>query len=487
MDTTGRQADTSITNPEGLELLSALPAPVVAVAANGDIAFANEAARRLHPGAVPNAGFAELAIPEQRTVVAGYLTSVYTLEEPGASRYLACTLQGPGGQLIDVAVRGARVLIGNEAGATLSLTDVTQQRQRETELQAQALIDSLTGLPNRRSILRTLQSALRDGKGCVVAVIDLDRFKLINDQLGHHAGDLVLAEVASALVRAVPEDATVARQGGDEFIIVMPGEVDASSLQRLESVRHIALSAESSRLGVDAVTASIGVTHSTVGTVDEILRQCDIAMYAAKVRGRAQVAVYGGDAAAVVENSQSLADLVASLRAQNEQLHLEARTDARTGLANSRALAEVESTVVGAPESAWASCAVIFVDVDRFGDFNHLYGDDAGDRALKSVADALRSAARKTDLVFRKGGEEFVMVLPLADPSAAERVAFRVEECIAELKIPHAEGPTGWLSALVVGVSVNAGETVAQAVVRAGNAAMRCKATGIRAKVLFDL
>ncbi len=487
MDTTGRQAGTSITHLEGLELLSALPVPVVAVAADGTIAFANEAARRLHAGAVPHAAFTNLVVEDQRGVVAGYLNSVLALEELGASRYLACTLQGPCGQLIDVSVRGGRVLIGKGAGATLSLTDVTQQREREAELQSQALIDSLTGVPNRRPILRTLQAALRDDKGCVVAVIDLDRFKRINDQLGHRAGDLVLAEVASALVRAVPEDAIVARQGGDEFIIVILGAVDPASLRRLESVRQIALSAESSRLGVDAVTASIGVTHSTVGTVDEILRQCDIAMYAAKVRGRAQVAVYGGDAAAVVENSQSLADLVANLREQNEELHLEARTDARTGLANSRALAEVESTVVGAPESAWASCAVIFFDVDRFGDFNHLYGDDAGDRALKGVADALRRAARKTGLVFRKGGEEFVMVLPLADPSAAERVAFRVEECMSALKIPHAEGPTGWLSALVVGVSVNAGESVAQGVVRASNAAMRCKATGIRAKVLFDV
>ena len=477
-----------MTHLEGLELLSALPAPVVAVAADGTIAFANEAARHLHLGAVHNAGFAELAIPEQRTVVAGYLSSVYALEEPGASRYLACTLQGPSGQLIDVAVRGGRFSSGNEAGAILSLTDITQQRKREAELQSQALIDSLTGLANRRSILRTLQATLREGKGCVVAMVDLDRFKDINDRFGHLAGDLILTEVASALVRVLPEDATVARQGGDEFIIVIPGDVDAASLQRLESIRHIALSEEtSSRLSVESVTASIGVTHSTAGSVDEIVSQCDIAMYAAKVRGRAQVAVYGEDAAAVVENSKSLAGLVASLREQNEKLHSEARTDVRTGLANSRALAEIEGTVVGAPESDWASCAVIFVDVDRFGDFNHLYGDDAGDKALKSVADALRSAARKTDLVFRKGGEEFVMVLPLADPSAAERVAFRVEECIAELKIPHAEGPTGWLSALVVGVSVNTGETVAQAVVRAGNAAMRCKATGIRAKVLFDV
>jgi two-component system chemotaxis family response regulator WspR len=128
---------------------------------------------------------------------------------------------------------------------------------------------------------------------------------------------------------------------------------------------------------------------------------------------------------------------------------------------------------------------VIFVDIDHFGAFNHLYGDHAGDEALKRVADALRLAGRKTDLIYRKGGEEFVMVLPRAEPDAIARVARRLAETIADLKIPHAEGPTGWLSALIVGVSALPQETVGSAVMRAGNAAMRCKLTGVRAQVVL--
>ena len=189
---------------------------------------------------------------------------------------------------------------------------------------------------------------------------------------------------------------------------------------------------------------------------------------------------------AVARRSRPLAELVASLREQNRRLHREARTDVRTGLANSRALTEIEHTAVGMPDSPWASCAVVFVDVDQFGAFNKLYGDHAGDEALRCLADVLRHAGRRSDQVFRKGGEEFVMVLPQADQGAAERIAASLAAGIAALRIPHADGPTGWLSALIVATSVWAGETVAQAIARAGDAAMRCKAAGVRAQVLFQ-
>jgi diguanylate cyclase (GGDEF)-like protein len=348
-----------------------------------------------------------------------------------------------------------------------------------------ALTDPLTGLPNRRSFLQSLRTAIDAGEGCVVALADIDRFKLVNDQYGHTVGDQVLASVARALVGSLPARSVAARLGGDEFAILIAGAVDDSSLKQLESLRHIELPGGTGALGPSAVSLSIGVTHTTAGDVNDVLRESDVAMYAAKAKGRAQVAVFGDEATAVVRHSQSLTTLVENLRQQNEQLRIQARTDARTGLANSRALAEIESSLAGTTTAEWPRCGVIFVDIDRFGDFNHLYGDHAGDEALKHVAAALKRAGRSTDQAFRKGGEEFVMVLPSAEPEAVERVAQNLLECIAELRIPHAKGPTGWLSALIVGASVLPGETVGGAIIRAGNAAMRCKSGGLRAQVVI--
>jgi diguanylate cyclase (GGDEF)-like protein len=314
---------------------------------------------------------------------------------------------------------------------------------------------------------------------------DIDRFKLVNDQFGHDLGDQVLVAVAASLLQRLPANAVVARLGGDEFAVLIPGAVDGMSLGQLEALRQIEIPPDTRSAGPSQVSLSIGVTHTTAGDENDVLRQSDVAMYAAKAGGRGQVAVFGEEAAALVHESQSITALVENLRRQNERLHHEARTDARTGLANSRALGEVESNIVGGPNSSWSSCGVIFVDIDHFGAFNHLYGDHAGDEALKCVAGALRRAGRKTDQVFRKGGEEFVMVLPMAAPDALARVAEHLAQRIAELKIPHAEGPTGWLSALIVGVSALPLETVGQAIVRAGDEAMRCKATGVRAQIVL--
>jgi diguanylate cyclase (GGDEF)-like protein len=452
---------------------------------DGTVDFANHAALRLFGREAVGCKFAELVDPADRLVVDGYLHSLQVTVDAGASRYMTCSLQRYGAQSVQIAITGASVQADGERGILLSLADITSQRERDAKLLSMALTDPLSGLANRRSFQTSLRAAINAGHGCVVALADIDRFKMVNDKFGHATGDRVLSAVASRLVGSLPANAVIARLGGDEFGVLIPGAVDDKSLRQLEALRQIDISAEMQSPGPQAVTLSIGVTHTTAGDENDVLRQSDVAMYAAKAGGRAQVAVFGEEASALLQQSQSITSLVENLRKQNERLHSEARTDARTGLANSRALSEVESVVVGAPDSAWTVSGVIFVDIDHFGAFNHLYGDHAGDEALKRVADALRRAGRKTDLVFRKGGEEFVMVLPMAEPDAVGRVAQYLAECIADLRIPHAEGPTGWLSALIVGVSVFPRETVGQAIVRAGNEAMRCKAKGTRAQVVL--
>jgi diguanylate cyclase (GGDEF)-like protein/PAS domain S-box-containing protein len=170
--------------------------------------------------------------------------------------------------------------------------DVTGIRLAEERIRHMALHDSLTGLPNRQLLQDRLQTALAAGKRrstlTAVLYIDLDRFKSINDAHGHDAGDAVLQRTAEQITRCVREADTVARMGGDEFVIVLPDLThmdDASDVAEriLDTLSQpIIIDGESHMLG-----ASIGIgLHPTDGAFpDEILRKADRAMYDTKKAG----------------------------------------------------------------------------------------------------------------------------------------------------------------------------------------------------------
>ena len=158
--------------------------------------------------------------------------------------------------------------------------------------------DSLTGLPNRRLLDDRLAQAIplaqRRDRKLAVLLIDLDDFKLVNDSLGHRAGDAALREVAQRLAACVRKADTLARHGGDEFVIV-------SDVQAEEDCRLIAekvLRALAQALSIDgrpvALAASIGISlfPADAGDGDALLRNADVAMYRAKQRGRNQYEFY---------------------------------------------------------------------------------------------------------------------------------------------------------------------------------------------------
>ncbi len=166
------------------------------------------------------------------------------------------------------------------------------------QLAAVALTDSLTGLPNRRHLLETLnqewsRAARRQGHFALVFV-DLDHFKLINDERGHDAGDIVLERVARVLRRHVRAEDTVGRFGGEEFLILCPGCGLASATVIAERIRS-QLAAERFKIGGKAwtVTASFGVASAIPSAApadwDATLRRADAALYLAKQRGRDRV------------------------------------------------------------------------------------------------------------------------------------------------------------------------------------------------------
>ncbi|KHK96536.1 hypothetical protein LK09_14375 [Microbacterium mangrovi] len=168
-----------------------------------------------------------------------------------------------------------------------------QAAQSLATLKLQALLahaathDEVTGLPNRR-LLETQMSELMEKSGCAVLFIDLDKFKQINDLLGHHTGDRLLCEVANLLLAAVRSEDLVARYGGDEFVIAC--ELDESSVATDIADRILAMLHDfQNRPGPwREIKASIGLAIAPPGstiTPDQLIRRADLAMYRAKAAG----------------------------------------------------------------------------------------------------------------------------------------------------------------------------------------------------------
>jgi diguanylate cyclase (GGDEF)-like protein/PAS domain S-box-containing protein len=190
----------------------------------------------------------------------------------------------------------------SEAGLSIYFSDVTERRMAHDKLLHSAFHDAVTGLPNRALFLDRLERSLRRMQrhseySFAVLFLDLDRFKVINDSLGHANGDMLLSQVARRLEECVRPEDTVARLGGDEFTILMEGVKDVSDATHLAERVQVALGQPFSLHGHDVFTgASIGIALSDTGyeTGDELLRDADIAMYRAKNSGRGRHEVFDG-------------------------------------------------------------------------------------------------------------------------------------------------------------------------------------------------
>ena len=178
-------------------------------------------------------------------------------------------------------------------------TDLTEQRRSEQEISRLARFDSLTSLPNRAMMRQTLEEALRNAavrqKGCAMFLIDLDRFKNVNDTLGHPIGDALLRQVADRLTSVMGNHGQMGRLGGDEFQAVLPGTVD---IGLLESLARTLIEQVSRPYVIEGhkvtIGASVGVAIGDPGrtSADALVRNADLALYAAKGAGRGKHSFY---------------------------------------------------------------------------------------------------------------------------------------------------------------------------------------------------
>jgi diguanylate cyclase (GGDEF)-like protein/PAS domain S-box-containing protein len=172
-------------------------------------------------------------------------------------------------------------------------SDLTKMRQSEVELDRLARQDSLTGLANREALRRALDDALvgavRRKHRCSAFLLDLDRFKAVNDTLGHPAGDTLLRLVALRLTDEVGKIGQVGRLGGDEFQVVLPSTSDKETLSKLAQGIIDSLSRPYTISGTAvSIGASVGIVTSDYDdrTSDDLMRDADLALYAAKAAGK---------------------------------------------------------------------------------------------------------------------------------------------------------------------------------------------------------
>jgi diguanylate cyclase (GGDEF)-like protein len=214
--------------------------------------------------------------------------------------------------------------------------DITEHREAEVRVWRQANFDGLTGLPNRHRIRAQLIAALAACPPRLAAMfVDLDRFKEVNDTLGHELGDALLQEVARRMGACVPPRATIGRLGGDEFIIVLEGLTDPDGPARVAG-QVLARLAEPYGLGGDLayISASIGITvfPDDGGDVTTLLKNADQAMYAAKREGRNRFRFYTPRMQAAADQRLRLSnDLHEAVRAGQFVLHYQPIVALATG------------------------------------------------------------------------------------------------------------------------------------------------------------
>jgi diguanylate cyclase (GGDEF)-like protein/PAS domain S-box-containing protein len=178
-------------------------------------------------------------------------------------------------------------------------TDISHNKRSEQQVWHQANFDALTGLPNRRLFRDRLELEVkhshRNGKSMALLFIDLDRFKEVNDLLGHDAGDLLLVEAGRRILRCVRQSDTVARLGGDEFTVILSDLADKAHVEEISSKIIQALAAPFV-LGQEIayISGSIGITlyPADAGMPEDLIRNADQAMYCAKKAGRNQFSYF---------------------------------------------------------------------------------------------------------------------------------------------------------------------------------------------------
>ncbi len=307
---------------------------------DGDILEVNEAFER-----ITGYSRAEVVGKNPRLLKSGHQDAAFyqamwrSIVENGHWRGEICNRRKDGELLVEFLTVSA---VTDEAGQVTHYvgvsSDITQLKQHERKMEHIAHFDALTDVPNRVLLFDRLRQALahtrREGSHLAVCYLDLDGFKLVNDTLGHDAGDRVLIEVSQRIKRSIRGDDTVARLGGDEFAVLLMGlrapDDCAASLNRLREAIGQPIEVKGR---IFEVSASIGVTlyPGDDHDADTLLRHADQAMYVAKQSGKDRYQLYDAESDLRARSQQELLKrLAVALERAEFELHYQPKVDLRS-------------------------------------------------------------------------------------------------------------------------------------------------------------
>jgi len=262
-------------------------------------------------------------------------------------------------------IRGHARTLRDSKGAACRMIgtnwDITDQKSAEKKAQELAFFDPLTNLPNRRLFIDRLQRAVkatdRSKRYCALFSIDLDNFKMVNDLHGHSGGDIVLNLAATSFLAAVRAVDTVARMGGDEFMILIedlgPSDTEAAHAIKTVAEKIVSSFNESRKKNshVSMGTISIGATlfqGVSYGEIDQLIKQSDLALYQAKQAGRNCIKFYDENMQASVNARVSLqATLLEALKHEWFELYYQPQIDGKGRISSAEALIRLNHPELG--------------------------------------------------------------------------------------------------------------------------------------------
>ncbi len=310
---------------------------------DGHYLSANPALARIYGHASPDDLIAHLRDIQRQLYIqpARRTEFVHLMQSQGSVRNFESQVHRRDGSIIWISenARAVKDADGSVQFYEGTVVDITERKQHEAALEYQANHDSLTGLPNR-SLLRdrieqAIAKARRDGNLVAVVFVDLDHFKLINDSLGHHVGDRLLLEMASRLTACVRSNDSVARQGGDEFVLVLTEQHNEDEILAVTSRLLDTISQPWVDSGQEyGLSCSIGIScYPRDGEdPDALLRCADAAMYQAKASGRSTYHFYTPELNQAISERLELENSLRHALERNEfRVYYQPRIDIASG------------------------------------------------------------------------------------------------------------------------------------------------------------